>query len=131
MNIRQQYATNPVLEEEGTWVQIGPGARLLVARLGNNRYRTAFKRLSKPHQAQLDRGALPDEIQEQILVKAMSETILLGWEGLEENGQPLPYSKDAALRLLGELKDFREDVLTIARQAEGYRLQQLEEETKN
>ena len=131
MDIFKKYATDEKLEEDGTWTEIGPKTRLLVARLGNPRYRAAFKRLSRPYQAQIDRNSLPEEIQEQILIKSLAETVLLGWEGLEEGGQPLAYSKETALRLLTDLKDFRDDVLTLARQAEAYRVQALEDAVKN
>ena len=114
MDIRKAFATSRELEEEGVWVDLGEGARLKIARIGNPANRDLMRRKMKPHRTALRADKLPEDILNRITIEVMAETILLGWEGLTEGGQPLPYTRENAIQQLTELKDFRDQVADLS-----------------
>lgn len=127
-----KFATDTALENEGTWVDIGDGATLLVARKGNRRYRDRMRTLLKPHRASMRAETMPDDLADRLLIEAEAETILLGWEGIEDaDGNPIAYSTKEAKRLLSEHKDFRALVDELSSTAETFRAQEIEEGAEN
>jgi hypothetical protein len=108
------WITDPALELEGAWIDVGDGAQLRIARSGNPRFREVAKKLAAPHQVAIRNASLASDVALRILVQTLSETILLDWKGLEEGGKPLRYSKKTAERLLTELPDFRQLVAELA-----------------
>lgn len=128
-----KFKTDLNRELDGVWVDIGKEARLKIARIGNPAYKETFRRLAKPYQRQIRTGTLSDEVAERILAQSLAESVLLDWEGLEENGKPLPYSKKAALDLLTnpQLKDFRDLVAELANESELFHQQDVDEAEGN
>ena len=127
-----KFATDLDLEEKGTWVDIGEGGQILVARIGNPAYREKMRHLSKPYQSQIRQGTLPEDLNDEIFLKAIVETILLDWKGIEDdNGKEIKYSKDAAMKLLLGLRDFRDLVIEIARSQATFRREEIEETGKS
>lgn len=128
MKIFQKMKTDEALEEGGVWVPIGDGAKVLVARFQNRKHRASLERLRKPHKMMLLSGRdLPEEIQLDITVQSMADGILMGWEGIEgDDGKPLPYNRVNAMRLLTELRDFRDLVAGLASESETFRKQEVE-----
>ena len=112
---------------------LGDGLRVRVARFGNPRHERILERLRRPYRNILRAGGeIPREAQERITIEATAAAILLDWEGVEErDGRPIPYSREAAVRLLGELKDFRNAVGYLALEAETFRRAALEAAAKN
>lgn len=124
-----RFTTDSTLELNGVWVDIGEGAKLLVARVGNPRYRERLRALMKPYKRQVRTDTLPEDLSEDMVLRAFSETILLGWEGLEdEDGKAVPYSREKAYELLRDLRDFRAIVAEIAQEQETYRAMEAEAE---
>jgi hypothetical protein len=124
-NPRALYATDPQLELDGTAIDLGDGATVRIARFNNARHRAALDRLRKPYRSFTLAGRdIPDDIAERIAIDAMVEAILLGWDGfIGDDGQALPFSPEAARRLLTEVKDFRDQIAFLAMQAETFRRQ--------
>src|SRR5690606_9864289 len=107
--------------EQGDWVGDIPdmgGLRLKVRGIGNSDYRRMQSRLfeAEPRQYKVG-GKLPPERQDNITAKCLLNTVLMDWEGLlDENGAPIPYSKELASDLLTkpEYKRFRDAVAWAA-----------------
>lgn len=122
MDVFNTYATDEQAEIEGRWHKIGGKSRVLVARTGNANYVKEFRKLLERHEADLGTGSdEADKLSEEILVEVMAKTILLGWEGLEFQGQPVEYSVEMAKTLL-RVKDFRKRVSAIADSLENFRI---------
>ena len=110
-----QFATDLSLEEDGVWIDIGDGARLKIARIGNPRYKEALRAKLKPYRSKAAQAALSDEQWLHINCEVEAKTILLDWEGWEQdNGKKATYSEKAAYQMLHGLKDFRAMVLRLA-----------------
>lgn len=127
-----KFATDLDLEEGGVWVDIGDGAQLKIARIGNPRYQKVIRRLRAPYRAQIRNKTIPEDVSDDLVVKAIAECILLDWKGLEDdNGKSIKYSQDRAYELLTGLKDFRLLVAEIAMEGEAFRMAEAEEEGKS
>lgn len=123
-----KFRSNLDLESEGVWVELGEDARIKVARMNNPRHASALRRLTKPYRRQIEAGTLNEDIAYRVIGEAMAEGILLDWQGLTENGEPLKYSPKAARDLLTnpQLRDFRAQIEAAANDAEQFRLEEIE-----
>jgi hypothetical protein len=114
LNVFTEYATNEKAEIEGTIMEVGE-AKLTIARIGNKKYSRKLSKLYERNRKLLERkDDSADALSDKIMIDVLSETILLGWEGIDdEDGKPMPYSKENAVKLLG-LKDFRKVIMELA-----------------
>ena len=131
MDIVKQYATDKELETSGVWIDLGKGAKVLVARLQNPAHKARLREVLKPYKRKINRGVVDDEIPDDLINQVLAETILLNWEGIEENGSPVDYSVAKATEFLEKYPDFKADVVYLASNMETFRAQQAEEDEKN
>lgn len=130
-DLKKLFGTDQSKERDGVWHDMGEGMKMLIARIGNPNYQKRFQALSKPHRRALRRGTLSDDIAEQLLIRCLAETIVLGWEGVEEKGKEIPHSVDNAVRVLTDYPDLRNYVNDIANEMEGYKADEDEEAIDN
>ena len=124
-----KFKQNLVKAEDGATIDMGDGLKVTVARIGCKAYQDTIKKLTAPHQRAIRNKTLDDSVYEDIMNKALVETILLGWEGLEdEAGNVIPYSKDKAMELMTnpEYKDFKEAISDLANEQEVFRQAEVE-----
>ncbi|MDP6698088.1 MAG: hypothetical protein QGH25_00440 [Candidatus Latescibacteria bacterium] len=131
VDIGKRYGTDETAELEGTWVDMGEGLKIKIARLNNPNYVKVHNRLMQPYRGQTMRGTMSPEVTLRITCESLAETILLDWDGMEYNGKKLPHSTANALKVLTEFKDFREDVIFLAAEKETFRAEALKEDQKN
>lgn len=133
MDLKKEYGTDEKKEIEGVWFtdEFGGETSCLIARIGNKNYQKLFDRLSKPHRRALRKGNIDNELAEKILIKTMSQTILLDWKNMKEDGKPVKYSNQEAYRIMLQYRDFRDIVSDLANEMEAYRIAQDEEAVKN
>lgn len=109
--------TDPALEQDGVWVPFGD-ARFLVARLNNPRMASAYAAKIRPY-----RGAkIPEADEERLMLDCLAAHVLLDWEGVTNDGQPFPYSKENSRAAL-QIKDLADFIITAARDFELFRRQ--------
>jgi len=130
MEIVKQFAVNEERAEQGVWIPIGEDARLKVARANNPNFRRVFRKLITPYTAAIRSNSLPDDVDDQIMIRAIAETILVDWQGITENGEPIPYSVEKARKYL-QHEPFRELVMNFARDLSLYKEAMDEETEKN
>jgi len=130
-DLHTEFGTDEKSELEGVWEEVSEGARVLVARVGNDRFTERYKRLGKGLQRQLDRGTLPEDKQAAILIAIIADTILLDWSGFADEGKSIEYSKENAKLMLKKYPDFRQFVWDIANDADLYRTEDREEDLGN
>lgn len=145
MDIFAQFATDPKLELEGVWTEIGPRSdendpltapAILVARNGNRRYGRILSGLYESNKSILEgKNEAADARAEQITIQAMSQALLLDWRNLEFRGELMTYGNEAgrietAKKLLA-VKDFRDLVMKTASDFNKYKVAQEQAEAKN
>ena len=130
-DVKKLFGTDSTKEQEGVVHEMGDGLKMRIARIGNPKYQKRFQAISKPHRRAIRRGTLADEVAEKLLIQCLSETIVLGWEGLEENGKEVPYSLENCIRILTAYPELRNYVNDIANELEGYQAEDDEEGAEN
>lgn len=131
MDIFSSFATDESAEKQGVIVEYGT-AKFKVARKGNQAYRKLLGKLYKMNRFVLEsKGDAAEKKSDEILSTVISQTILLGWEGVTSNGKPLPYSQEAAYDLLLKLKEFRAFIDNASEELERFKLHQEDEDEKN
>lgn len=130
-DLKKLFKTEENLELNGVWRSLGDKLRVLVARWNNTNHKRTMEILMKPYQHMRGGQGMTEDVAEELLIKGMAKSILLGWENMEEDGVPVPYSLKEALRVLTEYKDLRGAVQGIAMSMEAYQKANDEETEKN
>lgn len=116
-----EFATDPVKEVAGTWFDLGKGARILVARADNWKHNAALQSALELHSEALGtKDQAAHDLSQKVMAEVFAKAILLNFEGMFYQGQPLPYSFDNALKLLAH-QDFRVLVGKKASQFDAYK----------
>lgn len=124
LDIFSQYATDEVLERNGTWFPIKGGARLLVARANNDEHLRVLAELLERHREELDGDdEAAEKKNKEVMAEVVARAILKGWENLSFKGEPIEYSVANAKKLLA-IKDFRKLVMGFANDMEAYRVKE-------
>jgi hypothetical protein len=118
IEFKSEFGVDGKREIEGTWVNYSGDTEFLIARSRNKNFSRMFARKWAKNKSLLD-GVKPtdtdakldvaDAKADQIMVECYSETILLGWKGVNYNGKPFEYSVENAAMLLTD-KEFRKYV---------------------
>lgn len=130
MGLYDRFATDATTEEQGQWVDFGDGVELRIAATASRRADRALER----HRAQYHRHyvhgrTIPLDVRLEADI-SLAAAVLVDWRGpgiTGRDGQPIPYSADAARQLMTDLRELREQVLLTARQAETFRKERLED----
>lgn len=106
----KEFIGDGLLECKGVKVPF-EDATFTIASVNSPAYKKALKKARKQNERAFRKE--DDEALTPILVEAMAEHILLGWEGCNMNGKPFPYSKENAIALLN-IPTFRDFVANEA-----------------
>lgn len=61
------------------------------------------------------KGVFPDNINERMLIEQLAGVIIVDWSGINDrDGQPIAYSKEAALDLATKLRVFRDNIVMLS-----------------
>lgn len=126
------FEIDPVLAEQGAWMEMGRGARVKIGRNGSRRFRETVSRLLRENSGRAVNGVLPEDVQDELTLRAIAEAIILDWEGFSLKGEPLPYSPENAYAILSNprMEELRERWLTFSLDNEKFREQQLDADAK-
>ena len=132
----EEFETNDTAETEGVWFDAEDNymledARVKVARSNNRLMAAAMRKTMAKHARLWDRSDDAAEAKkQQIADEAMAEFILKDWENMEMGGKPVKFSREAALKALS-FKDFRVMIEGFAASVDRYRVDAVEEASKN
>uniref|UniRef100_A0AAU7YUE3 Virion structural protein n=1 Tax=Stenotrophomonas phage vB_SmaS_QH3 TaxID=3229738 RepID=A0AAU7YUE3_9CAUD len=139
--LHKQFKTNSAKESEGVEIEFpeaqnddGTVPTFVISRMGksNKAYSKALEAATRPYRRQVELGTMKNEVAETLFMGVFVDTILKGWKNVQdENGQPIAFSKDSAIALLGELPDVYERLQEEAKLSANFRDSVLESEAKN
>lgn len=130
--IEKLFKTDKDAEQQGVEHYIGGGVTLRIARQNNPAYREYIAQLIRPYREEVEAKNLADDVWVELINKAMSKTILVGWDGIkDDNGNEIQYTPEKALDFLSQMPDFREVVSAFSTNMENYRVSELEKDIKN
>lgn len=128
------FKTDPILEQNGIWLDFGTAGKILVARAGgsNSRFEKRLMALTKPYRKAIQTDTLDKKTDTSIILEAFLDTVILSWEGVTgEDGNDLPFNKENAKKLFTDLPDFFRSVKMSAENAALYRSVMNEDDLKN
>ena len=139
MSLFKQFATDAKKEAEGVRISYAPNSdgsipTFIIARMGksNKKYSKALEVATRPYRRQMELGTLANETAEAIFLKVFVDTILLGWEFVQdENEIFMDCKKENAIRLFEKLPELYEDLQKQANSVVLFRNEALEDEAKN
>lgn len=120
------------LAKDGVWVPLDAETRLKIAQWLNPNHRKYLQRLLDPHKRALRLDNMDQSLMEQMEADAIAKAVLVGWEGLKDNGKELKYSHAEAMRLLTdpELTWFLDFVREQAQSLSNFRDAEVEDEVE-
>ena len=107
--------------EQGVWVDFEGDTRFKIASLHSRRFELKLSDLMKPYRSPALRHKLDDQdFMLNLRTIAMAESVLIDWEGIEYNGEPLPFTIENAKSLLTQAPEIRKWIEDEAGKREQY-----------
>lgn len=131
LDLAKQFKTDELKELEGIWEDLGEGAKVLIARIGNKNYTEAYKKVPRGIRRMIERGALRDSKVDDLICELIAATILLDWKEIEFKGKAIKYSPENAKKVLLYLPEFRELIWEIANDFQRFHDEGTDADTKN
>ena len=126
------FAVDEDKSENGVWHEIGEGAKILVAKAGNENFRKLVRKLTKPYDRRVRaKDKTVNTIISSLVLKAIAQTILLDWSGFEdEDGDDLKYSPEVAEEMLEKYPRFARIIDDLAMDESIYQMESENEVVK-
>lgn len=122
MNLSDRYEFNKTAYEEGTWVALGDGIKVKLRSPGSAHSKAIRKKLEAPHAALSRAGReLPEDIAEDILIKQFSQSLIVDWKGVQDDGETIPATPENIERLLRKYPFFRDDIGAVITSRETFK----------
>lgn len=139
MSLFKQFKMDAQKQDEGVLVCYGensdktiPGFRILRQNASNQRYARTLERETAPYRRLIALGTLDNKLSERIFMRVFCLSVLVGWENVyDEQGQPIPFNVDNAMKLFNELPDLYDDLVSQSSKAALFRQDANEADAKN
>lgn len=132
-----RFSNDTSKEEAGVWTDFGDGIRVKIRRIRSKKSQDVRKELDQPHVGDIRRGALPDNIAEDLLLKQTAAGVIADWEGIDFGNHAkdfdlpegsIPYTPENAYKVLKALPELRDEILQVSMSAESFRKVFLEDQ---
>ena len=117
-------------QRNGVWVDY-LGSRFHIVYASNLSFQRKLGQLQRPHKRALDRGSLDPAISQEILAKAITGTLLIGWEKVVDgSNNPVQFDEAVAIKALMNNDDLLQFIQDYATDLANFRDDQNEAEEK-
>jgi hypothetical protein len=132
MNLNEQFQQDKTAFEDGTYVPLGGDAAVKVRSPQSAHSKAIRKKLEAPY-ASMTRGGkqLPDDIAEDILLKQMSQSLIVSWKGIKDDGVEIEPTPENIEKMLRKYPRFRDTLGGIIANDETYAALVREDDLKN
>lgn len=139
MSLYKQFKTNENVERDGILLEYGENSKgktvaIRIARAGgaNSQYQKLMEARVKPYRRQIQNETIERALVERLLRQVYAETIVLGWENVEdESGKELPFTVENCVKIFEDLPDLFQDIQEQSQRAALFRQEVLEADSKN
>ena len=139
MSLYSQFKTDKTIEKDGIVLEYGMNSKkkiigIRIARAGgaNVQYSKLLEAKIKPYRRQIQNETLDNDIADKITKEVYAQTVVLGWENVEdENGEELEFSVANCIKLFTDLPELWFDIQQQATRASLFRAEILENDSKN
>lgn len=126
MSLTRAFNTDRDLEEQGKWFNDVLGDKsnlnLKVRRMSAEKVVKYQQDLVQQNRYRMKEGKFSEDVANEILVDTLAGAVLVDWDGVtDDDGNPVPFSIDAAKQYLTDLRDFRLLVSALANNMDAYR----------
>jgi len=107
-NLDKFFKTEKKLESEGVWFDVTETASFKLKRFGgenSTKVKALMAKHYKPYARLIENGSMEEKKQLEITAKIFVESSLCDWKGVEIDGAEVPYSPEAAIKLLMDLPE--------------------------
>ena len=110
----KELRIDPELADGGVWVDYDGTTKFLIAMWLNRHFSKAVSAMSKRYRHLIN--SQDPEVLDEKFNGIIAKHILLGWQGLTDGGNPLPYSVETAQEILASdtYRPFRRWVIEVA-----------------
>lgn len=107
------FKTNATFETSGIWIDYGEYGRFRIARSGgeNRAFRNLVQQRLRPYRAGINMGTIGDDVIESVMRECFAEAIVLDWEIVDEDGKPIPFSREKCIDVFKEYPDLFADIV--------------------
>ena len=139
IDLKRKYGFDKKAAVEGTKMFIGTDKEtdwVLIKRMPSKDYIACLTKTLQDHGEELEqlRKEDPDageKYDQELQCEVLAKTVVVGWGGgIQENKISIPYSVEAAAKLLAEFDDFRIDCVSFARDNKNYPIKMNVEKVK-
>jgi hypothetical protein len=122
LNVYTMFETDRDAEENGKWFPIAGEMSIKIRRFKSKLVNKTRERLEKPLAGMRRHGTLPVDVMEGVLHKTLCQAIIVDWKGFyDTTGAAIPFSPEAADKLLTDLPEFRDRVTSMSIEMDGFR----------
>jgi len=130
--LHARFKTVETKEEEGVWTQFGDGIEVKIRRFKSRAVQDYQKKLNRPYADMVRRGPLPAHIAEDLMEKLIAHAVISDWRGVtNEDGTELPPTDENKLAIIKELPEFRDEILGVSFERDGFKQALDEDAEKN
>ena len=113
--------------DEGIWIPFN-GSRFRIAHVSNLKFQRAIAKQQQPYRRKLETGTLDPAISKEIMCRALSEGVLLDWDGVvDKSGEAVTYEPERGFTSLMKNPEFRDFVSEAAQSVANYREEEVAE----
>lgn len=134
MSLYQQFKSDANLEKSGILLEYGFSKsgkpitiRIARAGGGNSAFTKRMEAKVKPYRRQIQTETIDTAIVEKLLREVYAETVVLGWENVEDaDGNPLDFTAANCIKLFEDLPDLFKDIQEQSQRSVLFRAELLE-----
>jgi len=139
MSLYSQFQTDGSLEKEGILLEYGTTddgkpIAIRIARAGgaNRAYEKRMEAEVKPYRRQIQNETIENAVVQRMLRKVYAETIVLGWENVQDpDGNDIPFTVENCIKLFEDLPDLFRDIQEQSQRVALFRAEVREADAKN
>lgn len=123
-NLDAMFKTDKNLEKEGVWFEVADGVKFLIKRFGganSEAVKKAMAKYYKPHAKMVERGIMPVHKEVEIMAKVFVDVCLIDWEGVEIDGEIVPFNKEKAVEFFCGLPELLDTLMEYAQGQESFK----------
>lgn len=130
MDLQKKFGTNSDVEQQGVDVHLGEDAYITIKRAGgaNAAYRRESLRTFRKHKRALDNETLSEVESLELMYHVYASSVVLGWRGIELDGQPLEYSTDNAVKLFRAVPEVYRIIFEEANKLANFRQEEISDQ---
>jgi hypothetical protein len=138
-NVAERREWQEATASNGVWCPIyidgeDSGSKAKIAPARNKNFQAKYRRLEKIALTRSRKKKFEDlssEVQQDVFFEACYETVVLDWEGVEEDGKELEFNEKNFLLVMKEVWGFSEEILGYSMTEETFKAEHVEEVEKN